>query len=452
MTHEPRTGHAEARSRPRSRDRAQGPRRVDLRPGHLVPDGDRAGRDPGGRLAGPGLRDATRPYASRVTAAACRSSRSAAGAAAVPRARRLDREDRRRRGRRRRVGLEQPGRGGRLRGAVGAADARRDARRGRRGRRRAWPRSTSAPSCPAAGRSPAASGRPSSAPAGPAWASGPATAASPASSAGASSSTRARPPRNTPASSTPSASSWPSSPGPISSSTSRTSPSRTADQAVRHRARRTTGSTSSGKGGAGRPRTSRCSRRRASRSARTSFQFYPRGSRSGSPELEVSYKGRQPGEIRVTRFQVVPEGQRLRFQGHRAGDAEVEPSSIRPYDVPTHVRRCLQPTTPLTDDRMATLEVHDGQGRVQFVELARDHPVLFGTSPALRRRPGGRGDQAGPRADPLEEGAVQGRGLARRRVRADQRPQDDDRQHRTRATRSRSARAGSSCCGSTRRT
>ncbi len=37
---------------------------------------------------------------------------------------------------------------------------------------------------------------------------------------------------------------------------------------------------------------------------------------------------------------------------------------------------------PLTTDhgQMATLEVHDGQGRVQFVELARDHPVLFGTS------------------------------------------------------------------------
>jgi hypothetical protein len=29
---------------------------------------------------------------------------------------------------------------------------------------------------------------------------------------------------------------------------------------------------------------------------------------------------------------------------------------------------------------MATLEVHDGQGRVQFVEIARDHPILFGTS------------------------------------------------------------------------
>src|SRR5579883_3401117 len=29
---------------------------------------------------------------------------------------------------------------------------------------------------------------------------------------------------------------------------------------------------------------------------------------------------------------------------------------------------------------MATLEVHDGQNRVQFVELERDHPILFGTS------------------------------------------------------------------------
>jgi len=31
---------------------------------------------------------------------------------------------------------------------------------------------------------------------------------------------------------------------------------------------------------------------------------------------------------------------------------------------------------------MATLEVHDSQGRVQFVELAHDHPLLFGTSAA----------------------------------------------------------------------
>src|ERR1700688_3281840 len=31
---------------------------------------------------------------------------------------------------------------------------------------------------------------------------------------------------------------------------------------------------------------------------------------------------------------------------------------------------------------MATLEVHDKAGRVQFIELTRDHPVLFGTSSA----------------------------------------------------------------------
>ncbi len=31
---------------------------------------------------------------------------------------------------------------------------------------------------------------------------------------------------------------------------------------------------------------------------------------------------------------------------------------------------------------MATLEVHDDAGRVQFVELSHDHPALFGTSPA----------------------------------------------------------------------
>src|SRR5271154_4470988 len=31
---------------------------------------------------------------------------------------------------------------------------------------------------------------------------------------------------------------------------------------------------------------------------------------------------------------------------------------------------------------MATLEVHDSHGRVQFVELSRDHPLLFGTSAA----------------------------------------------------------------------
>src|SRR5215472_8264785 len=31
---------------------------------------------------------------------------------------------------------------------------------------------------------------------------------------------------------------------------------------------------------------------------------------------------------------------------------------------------------------MATLEVHDAKGRVQFIPLAQDHPVVFGTSPS----------------------------------------------------------------------
>ena len=65
---------------------------------------------------------------------------------------------------------------------------------------------------------------------------------------------------------------------------------------------------------------------------------------------------------------------------------------------------------------MATLEVHDGQGRVQFVELARDHPVLFGTSPACDVSAGGRRDPAGARPDSLEVETIQGRGFAGRRV------------------------------------
>ena len=30
---------------------------------------------------------------------------------------------------------------------------------------------------------------------------------------------------------------------------------------------------------------------------------------------------------------------------------------------------------------MATLEVHDGRGRVERVAIARDHPVMLGSSP-----------------------------------------------------------------------
>jgi hypothetical protein len=44
------------------------------------------------------------------------------------------------------------------------------------------------------------------------------------------------------------------------------------------------------------------------------FQFYPPGTEQRLAELEVRYKGRQPGEIRVTRFTVVPSGNSYDFQ------------------------------------------------------------------------------------------------------------------------------------------
>jgi hypothetical protein len=44
------------------------------------------------------------------------------------------------------------------------------------------------------------------------------------------------------------------------------------------------------------------------------FQFYPDGVERRLAELEVRYKGRQPAEIRVTRFTVVPNGNGYDFQ------------------------------------------------------------------------------------------------------------------------------------------
>jgi hypothetical protein len=44
------------------------------------------------------------------------------------------------------------------------------------------------------------------------------------------------------------------------------------------------------------------------------LQFYPPGVEEKLARLEVVYKGRQPGEIRVTRFSVVPEGNGYGFQ------------------------------------------------------------------------------------------------------------------------------------------
>ena len=44
------------------------------------------------------------------------------------------------------------------------------------------------------------------------------------------------------------------------------------------------------------------------------LQFYPKGVEDQLAQLEVRYRGRQPGEIRVTRFSVVPKGNGYGFQ------------------------------------------------------------------------------------------------------------------------------------------
>jgi hypothetical protein len=44
------------------------------------------------------------------------------------------------------------------------------------------------------------------------------------------------------------------------------------------------------------------------------LQFYPKGVEDQLAQLEVKYRGRQPGEIRVTRFSVVPKGDGYGFQ------------------------------------------------------------------------------------------------------------------------------------------
>ncbi len=44
------------------------------------------------------------------------------------------------------------------------------------------------------------------------------------------------------------------------------------------------------------------------------FQFYSADAERRLAELEVKYKGRNPGEIRVTRFQVVPKGASYDFE------------------------------------------------------------------------------------------------------------------------------------------
>ena len=208
--------------------------------------------------------------------------------------------------------------------------------------------------------------------------------------------------------------------GPTSSLTSRTSPAPSRPSGTA-RAGATTGSTSSGRAEAGRRRTSPCfaeggdRRRRRGRASVLS----PGASRSSSPSSRCATRPaarRDPGHPVQRR----PRGQRLRLPGPRPGDVAL--TRDRGRTPRARMSTCTPRSCPLSDpelntSRMATLEVHDGQGRVQFVELRARPPRPLRHERGLRHRPGRRGDLAGARADPLEEGTVQGRGLARRRVR-----------------------------------
>ena len=88
-----------------------------------------------------------------------------------------------------------------------------------------------------------------------------------------------------------------------------------ADQTPWPRAAATTGFISSGKVGDERRPTSRsCKKAGVEVGEGNVFQFYPPEAERRLSELEVRYKGRQPGEIRVTRFTVVPNGNTYDFQ------------------------------------------------------------------------------------------------------------------------------------------
>ena len=143
---------------------------------------------------------------------------------------------------------------------------------------------------------------------------GPATAAWPASSDGASFTIPSRPPRNTPGSSMLWEWSLPSSRDLTSSFTSRISPARSPRSGT-DRGGATVGSTSSGRGEVARRRTLPCSARPGIEVGEgVVLQFYPRGVEDQLAQLEVRYRGRQPGEIRVTRFSVVPRDNGYGFQ------------------------------------------------------------------------------------------------------------------------------------------
>ena len=175
------------------------------------------------------------------------------------------------------------------------------------------------------------------------------------------------------------------------------------------------------------------------------LQFYPAGSRSGSPargQLSRAAAGRDPRHPLPGRA----GGQRLRFQGHRPGSLRgkgrrvgVGDGDFRDRASGLFTEHCAAEhsdfplTTWPTEHRTpnngnSRSPRRSGSGPVHRAGAQPPDPVR--DQPALRDRPRRARDQAGPRPDPLEAGRGQGRGVAGCRVRPDQRPQDGHRQHR----------------------
>ena len=199
---------------------------------------------------------------------------------------------------------------------------------------------------------------------------GPGDGGVPANSAGASSTSRARRPRNTPGSSMPWASRWPWSCRPTSSSMSRISRARRRPSG-RLPGAATTGSISSGRAAAERSPTSRCFTKagRRGRRERRLPVLSPRG-RATAGRARGPVQGEAAGEIRVTRFTVVPSGNGYDFRSSprkRSADSSAQPqdeSSL--HGNPGSPRR---------------------SGPVQFIELDARSSGLVRNELGLRRAP-----------------------------------------------------------------
>ena len=100
------------------------------------------------------------------------------------------------------------------------------------------------------------------------------------------------------------------------------------------------------------------------------LQFYPKAGRGDARAARGPLPGQAARRDPRHPVQRRPPGGGLRLRGPRPGDLALSADSrLRPHRRARLTRR------------MATLEVHDGRGRVQRVTIARDQPVLFGSSP-----------------------------------------------------------------------